>query len=205
MVYDNGYVLWRYNDWKTRMKYSIRQLPGEQYYRQFFNDLELQYRQDYRAYQDWRMKLGIAMSDIDALVSDQSIESFGAMKNIEYDTNVDGICHNYAILEMKHWRTNQSVIDKIVKGSNPSKSLANDAKLPLFVVKYVPAQENDNKWEFTVYNANVYAEKYLPAPKHMSERQFIIFLFSLRDQKPPVELIKNASCERSQKWSLNTI
>lgn len=187
------------------MKYSINQLPGEQWYRQFFNDLEVQTQQDYRAYQDWRMKLGICMSDIDALVSDQSIESFGAMKNIEYDMNVDGVCQNYAILEMKHWRTKQSIIDGIVNSSNPSKSLANDARLPFFVVKYIPAPENDNKWEFIVYNANTHAEKYLPFPQHMSERQFIRFLYSLRGKQVPVELLKNACCERSEKWSLNTI
>ena len=176
------------------MKYTIAQLPGEQYYREFINELEIKTQTSYRLYQDWRMKLGIEMSDIDAIISDQPIESFGAMKNIEY-AQVQNECLNYAILEMKHWRTPNYVIEKILAGSNPSKSLATLAQLPFYIVKYYPAQENDNRWEFSVYNGNKYANKFLESPKHMSERQFVQFLYSLRNKEAPVSLIKQCCSE----------
>lgn len=182
------------------MKYRLDQLPGELEYRRFFNDLEIRTQKDYRAFQDWRMKLGIAMSDIDVLITDTQIESFGSMRNIETD-----MTNNYAILEMKHWRTKPSVIATLVKSDNPVKTLANSAKLPFYVVKYLPAVENNDQWEFTVYNANPLANQYLDEPKHMSEREYVEFLFSLRRQKPPTHIIQNCSEDKSDRLEMQPV
>lgn len=181
----------------SKIKYAIDQLPGERYYRDFFNNLESEMQVSYRFYQDWRMTLGILMQDIDALVSDHNIESFNSMKTIEYELNADQICQNYALLEMKHFRTSQETIDKIVNWSNPSKEIANTSKLPFFVVKYFPAPENNGRWEFVVYAANLHAKKIYDKPFHMSEHQFVQFLHALRGKTPSRELMNSMCREKT--------
>lgn len=179
------------------MKYGINQLPGELSYRTFLNNLEIKRQKSYRAYQDWRMKIGIPMGDIDAIVSDQSIESFGSMINQECST-INQECLVYAILEMKHWRTKHETIMNIVNGPNPSKTVANKANLSFFIIKYYPPEENtNNRWEFTVYPSNQPGQNFLNKITHMSEKEYVEFLYRLRGQTASGSLLSECCNEKS--------
>jgi len=177
------------------MKYSPEQLPGELFYRGYLNESEAYFQIQYNHYQNWRMNLGLPMTDIDAVISDGHLESFNAMRNIEY-MKIAGKCIPYAILEMKHFRTPDMVITTILDTSTPNGEVANLAGLPFFVVKYFPAQENNNRWEFSVYPVNDHAKQILKFSQHMSERRFTQFMYQdLRKQTVPENLLEN-TCQQ---------
>ncbi len=181
----------------AQLKYQINQLPGEAQYRQFLNQLEESFQQSYREYQEFRMNIGLSMNDIDAIVSDQIEESFNKMRNIEYE-RIGNKINVYAILEMKHFRTQDHIIQRLIEEPSANQELANLADRPFFVVKYFPATENNNVWEFSVYPANLQARNILKYSTHMSERRFIKFMYEdLRHQVVPANLLEKSCPQKN--------
>lgn len=174
------------------LKYPIDKLPGEAQYRLFLNQLEEDYQIAYREYQEFRMNIGLSMNDIDAIVSDEMEESFNNMRNIEYEQIGDDI-NVFAILEMKHFRTKDEIIQKIIDKPSANRKLADLANVPFFVVKYFPASENNGHWEFSVYPVNRPAQLILKSSQHMSERRYIKFMYEdLRQQIVPANLLEKS-------------
>jgi len=178
------------------LKYNPTQLPGELFYRRFLNEKEVNYQLEYYNYQSWRIKIGIPMDDVDVIVSDDQWESFQQMRNMEYE-RINGKVINYAVLEMKHYRVKDDVIARILTSSTSNGELANSANLPFFVVKYFPEQEC-GQWEFSVYSANDIAKNIIPTSCHMSEKQFVKFLYEkLRGKDVPAQILEHASAKKN--------
>jgi hypothetical protein len=176
-----------------QIKHHPSQLPGELSYRHYLNENEVNYQLDYYKYQQYRMQVGLLMQDIDVLISDQQWESFLTMRNMEY-SKINNVCVNYAILEMKHFRVKNEKMLEILESSTPSLELANKAELPFFLVKYFPPNENKGNWEFSVYPVNKIAKSLLKTQKHMSDRDYINFLYkTLRKQEVPSHILNKSS------------
>ena len=179
----------------AKIKHTIAETPGEIWYRENINLTEMKFRQYYELYREWRMWCGEYMNDIDHPVSDQTWETFNAMRNVEY-SYVNDKCKNYAILEMKHARTFDEEIWAILDRSTANKELCNAAGLPFFVVKYWPKQQYEC-WEFSVYAANEIAMKLLPTDRegiHMSEKEYLSFIYiTLRGKEVPKDMLEQAS------------
>lgn len=185
------------------LTYQISQLPGEQFQKTYLNETELQFQIEYRKYQDYRMNVGQPMADIDCKVSTQMGESFNAMLNSEYN-QINGKCINYAMLEMKHWRTADETIAQVIQNSTPAKEWCNECQQPkpFFVVKYFPADENNGNWEFTVYPANAMALKYVKyeSGQHMSDQEYVKFIWgTLRNRTVPDSILQKHSNIKNMK------
>ena len=137
------------------------------------------------------MKTGTLREDIDLLVSDEELD-FIAMRFIEY-TKLNQIVRNHAILEMKHFRVKSDVVNHLLYDSTPGLELANAAKLPYFLVKYFPDDENNGEWEFSVYPINVLARAKMRSAKQMSNRDYLRFLYDLRGAQAPIEMLNTRS------------
>ncbi len=195
------------------MKYNNKELPGEKYYREFFNSIENDIydfdtynghlRTTYRYYQEWHMNIGqdIFMEDIDLLVTDHLISSYEAIMNIEYYDH-----KNYALIEMKHWRVKDKTIYDMIENSTANSQMATNANLPHFIVKYYPKQEfplwgnykDEPHWEFQIFAANKLAENYLfEQGNYYSEKHYVYFLYKLRGLKPSQELLdRYSNCQK---------
>jgi hypothetical protein len=150
------------------LKYQLVDLPGERWYR------------------DWRMNIGISMSDIDDIVGRQGEE----MVDYEY-SQVGADIKAYALLEMKHWHVSDETIVNAVCYPNAVKHLADLAKLPYFVVKYYPKQECSH-WKFEVHPGNKKAVEFFKSDQSrvLSEAGYVHFLMQLRGSKMPAEYLK---------------
>lgn len=139
-----------------------------------------------RLYREWRMKVGNQMSakDLDGLVSEM-VNKYGIMN--EYDNST----RSFGLIEFKHWRESYSKIYKILNNPSAERWLADAAQIPLFIVRYYPPLNKSpvhgkyKWWMFDVYAVNEWAKLKLPEQsKHMSEREYVEFLFHLRNKTP---------------------
>lgn len=94
-----------------------------------------------------------------------------------------------AIVEYKNEHASQQF------SSHPSYramiALGNRANLPVFAVRYTDTLD----W-YTVTPLNPYGRHWLPEPHRMSESEYVTFLYSLRDNKPPSAETKQGAMEQ---------
>lgn len=109
--------------------------------------------------------------------------------SIEYDSQGNPV----AIIELKHGKTN--LINTTDYQFTCLKNLANRLQVPLFLVVYFPTgddlitnQQEFAHWQFYVNPINSLAQAKV-SPQQMTEKQYVKFLYYLRVQDPPTELL----------------
>lgn len=103
-------------------------------------------------------------------------------------TDIDALLVEYdraearAIVEYKFW-ANTRHIDFTTPSMRAVAALATDAGRPFFAVRYCP-----DRWLFRVHAGNEVAREYLPAPRTMTELEWVSLQYEVRGRTLPEHL-----------------